>query len=78
MSRFGLVLPFPQGLEFKDWAARVCEQYADSGVQQPVEEAYWQDWARHLLAVPELAFIPDPSGFGSWREWASRAVGTNV
>lgn len=73
-----LVLPFPQGLEFKDWAALVCEQYANSGVQHPVEEASWKEWALALLYVPELAFLPNPAGFNSWREWASRVVGTQV
>lgn len=54
----------------------VCEQYADSGVQAPPEEANWQDWGRHLLAIPELAFIPDPTGYASWKVWADRVVGT--
>lgn len=71
-----LVLPSPQRLEFKEWASLVCEQYADSGVQSPPEEANWQDWARGLLAVPELAFIPDPTGYDSWKVWADRVVGT--
>lgn len=67
-------LPQPQGLSFKDWASLLCEAFAELGVALPPEEARWQDWACSLLYFPELATLPSPIGFNSWREWADRAT----
>lgn len=71
-------LPLTNGLEFGDWAALVVEQYAGMGVQDPLPEAAWKDWARSLFFVPQLAFIPDPEAFAGWRAWADQVVGTTT
>lgn len=72
------LLPQASGLQFQDWAALVAEQYAGQGVQDPLPEAAWKDWAMSLFYVPQLAFLPNPEAFTSWREWADRVVGTQT
>lgn len=68
------VLPQPQGLSFTDWAALLCEAFAELGLAQPPDETAWSSWACSLLYFPELATLPSPIGFNSWREWADRVI----
>jgi hypothetical protein len=67
-------IPLPHGLKFTEWAALVVEALSKYGVQNPVSEDQWAEWANSLLYNPELATIPSPYGFNSWLDWASRVT----
>jgi hypothetical protein len=66
-----LSIPAPQGIEFPIWGALVSEQLAAYGVQAPVSEAAWREWAQSLFHEPQLGSAPSPLGFTDWRDWAS-------
>lgn len=66
-----LSIPAPQGIEFPAWGALVAEQLAGFGVQAPVDEATWQEWAESLFHEPQFGLAPSPVGFNDWRDWAS-------
>ena len=69
-------IPRPQGFTFMAWAAQVADILADQGVMNPISEEDWKTWGSSLLYSPELAFVPDPYGFPSWQDWASRVAET--
>jgi len=71
-----VALPQPQGLQFVPWGSLAAEQLAEFGILAPVSEDTWKEWVYTLLMIPELDFIPDPTAFTDWREWASRVLET--
>lgn len=56
----------------------MAEALSDLGIQDPVPEQQWQDWASSLLYAPELVDIPTPYGFDRWQDWASRMLETAI
>lgn len=71
-------VPIPLGMSFEEWGALAAEQFAALGASAPHSGENWVEWAQSLLNFPELVALPDPYGFGTWQEWASRALETNI
>jgi hypothetical protein len=70
------MLPKPEQLEFKQWAAQVSQNYPESEVPAPPDESRWREWATSLLRRTPFNGVPvaHPDDFRSWRDWAERAA----
>lgn len=67
----------PRYMEFQEWAALLCEQYAAQQLAIPNDSTKWQDWGAGLLAIDVFTnnAIPSPYGFDDWKDWAAALLG---
>jgi hypothetical protein len=63
-------------MEFDQWAALMCEQYAGQQLSVPDAQTAWKSWAAGLLAIDVFINenIPSPYSFEDWQDWASAVL----
>lgn len=66
----------PRYMQFSDWAALLCEQYAAQQLSVPDGQVDWKSWAVGLLAIDIFTNqgVPSPYSFDEWQDWASAVV----
>lgn len=66
----------PRFMEFDQWAALMCEQYAAQQLSIPDGRGDWKSWGVGLLAIDVFTNegVPSPYSFENWQDWASAVL----
>lgn len=66
----------PRYMEFDQWAALMCEQYAAQQLAIAGPDTDWQEWAAGLLAIDVFTNqgAASPYAFDDWKDWAVSLV----
>lgn len=70
----------PRGMDLKQWADFLVQDYGSDFLPILLDPDRWQDWAMRVIEAPSFASqsAPSPLGFSTWRPWAERLVGLTV
>lgn len=78
------MIPYPQGLSFKQWADTLHLLRPDITIQPIItDEEQWKDYAQRISQNNNLQsiHIPRPEVFNKWQEWVEafiRSFGNNT
>ena len=65
----------PRYMSWEAWSARMASvnfQNGPAGIEQPVPESKWKQWAAAFISPPANAVLslPQPGMFKTWQAWA--------
>ena len=70
------MIVLPVGIQFRDWAHQLIQDFGQDALPFPENESAWQDWATLVSDYPSFKGngndLPDPADFKDWRHWAER------
>lgn len=71
------MITLPGSMSLQDWADQIVKDLDQYGAWIKLDDvSRWQDWAAQFLNSVALGHnLPNPYGFGDWREWAQYFVG---